>query len=301
LYGTWIEEVAAVHSYHKSGHILGNPAPQTELFAHQHIGGKTLLYIGDGTFGTRRDLRTIEKFQMYPFNDDWTNSLFFSQDPVAIDSVMYDFLYSEGCNPSEGSQNYLHQSAEPLSDVYDPENDGTFISESLGVHEHWNEDVYIFSSGRYLGPSGHGIDFVAIGEGANLAPNKPDKPQGPNSGVPESEYTYISKTNDPEGDQIYYKFSWGDGTESGWLGPYLSGEEVSDSHIWNSIGSYEVKVKAMDEHDKESIWSDPLSVTMPKSKSYIDRLLLWFLQSILEWFPLLEKVLFSFFAVYYYA
>jgi hypothetical protein len=44
---------------------------------------------------------------MYPFNGDWTNSLFFSQDPVAMDSVMYDFLFAEGTNPSEASQNYI--------------------------------------------------------------------------------------------------------------------------------------------------------------------------------------------------
>ena len=120
------------------------------------------MYVGDGTFATKIDHVTIDKFQMYPFNNDWTNSLFFSQDPVAIDSVMYDFLHTEGTNPCEGSQNYLHQSAEPLADTYDPENDGTFLSESLGVHEHWDKSTDIFSSDRYLGPSGDGIDFVAI-------------------------------------------------------------------------------------------------------------------------------------------
>jgi hypothetical protein len=101
---------------------------------------------------------------MYPFNDDWTNSLFFSQDPVAIDSVMYDFLYTEGAYPIEGSQNYLHQSAEPLLNTYDPENDGIYVSESLGVHEHWNCDESIFSANRYIGFSANGIDYVPLGE-----------------------------------------------------------------------------------------------------------------------------------------
>ena len=101
---------------------------------------------------------------MYPFNDDWMNSLFFSQDGVAIDSVMYDFLYSEGTGPGEGAQNYLHQAADPPVGVYDPEGDGIFLSESLGVHEHWDETVDIFSSDRYVGPDQNGIDFIAIGE-----------------------------------------------------------------------------------------------------------------------------------------
>jgi len=164
FFGTWIEPVWDIHNYHTGAFIPGNPAPQTDLLAHEHIGGKTILYVGDGTYGTKIDHKTIAKFQMYPFNDDWTNSLFFSQDPVAIDSVMYDFLHTEGTNPCEGSQNYLHQSAEPPSNVYDPENDGVFVSESLGVHEHWNKTVDIFSSERYSNPSSNGIDFISIGE-----------------------------------------------------------------------------------------------------------------------------------------
>jgi hypothetical protein len=164
MFGTWIEPVAKIHSYHESGHILGNPAPQTDLLAHRHIGGKTLLYVGDGTYATLVDHSNIGKSQMYPFNNDWTNSLFFSQDPVAIDSVMYDFLHAEGTNPSEGSQNYLHQAADPPSGVYDPENDGIYLSDSLGVHEHWNTTVDIFSSNRYSGPSNNGIDFISYGE-----------------------------------------------------------------------------------------------------------------------------------------
>jgi hypothetical protein len=159
LFGTWIEEVAPVHPYHQSGMILGNPTIQTDLLAHEHLGGKTLLYLGDGLYSTKVEQSVIEKFDMYPFEGDWTNSLLFSQDPVAIDSVMYDFLYAEGTNPTEGSQNYLHQSAVPTPDTYDPENDGEFLEESLGVHEHWDASTDIFSSERYSG-----IDFVAIYE-----------------------------------------------------------------------------------------------------------------------------------------
>ncbi len=164
LFGTFIEPVVDLHPYHESGLILGNPTPQTDLLAHKHIGGKTLLYIGDGTYGTLKDHRTISRFNMFPFNDDWTNSLFFSQDPIAIDSVMFDFLNFEGPSPIEGSQNYLHQSAEPILNQYDPENDGEYVSESLGVHEHWDTSVSIFSSDRYSGPENNGIDLLALGE-----------------------------------------------------------------------------------------------------------------------------------------
>ena len=164
FFGSFIEPVSEIHPYHESGLIMGNPAPQVDLFAYEHLGGKTLLYLGDGTFATKVDHMTIAKFLMYPFNDDWTNSLFFSQDPVAMDSVMYDFLLTEGTNPIEGSQNYLHQAAVPTPNFYDPEHDGVYLSKSLGVHEHWDRSVNIFSSDRYSGLAGHGIDYRAYGE-----------------------------------------------------------------------------------------------------------------------------------------
>jgi hypothetical protein len=164
LFGTFIEPVWDIHPYHESGQIMGNPAPQVDLLASEDLGGKTLLYIGDGFYSTLYDHRTIFHFQMEPFCDDWTNSLFISQDPIAIDSVMYDFLHTEGPIPIEGSQNYLHQAAQPDQQVYDPENDGSYVTEGIGVHEHWNTSKPIFSSERYLGPDHDGIDFIVAVE-----------------------------------------------------------------------------------------------------------------------------------------
>ncbi|VVB60757.1 Uncharacterised protein [uncultured archaeon] len=159
FFGIFIEPVVdGLHQYYAAS-LTGGNAPQVDLFAAEEVGGKTLLYLGDGTFATKEDHANIAKFNMYPFNGDWTNSLFFSQDPVTIDSVMYDFLYAEGTNPSEASQNYLHIAAAPPPDVYDPEHDGVYLSESLGVHEHWNTTVDIFSPDRYIG-----IDYVAVSE-----------------------------------------------------------------------------------------------------------------------------------------
>jgi len=70
---------------------------------------------------------------------------------------MFDFLNAEA-NPIEGSQNYLHQAAEPLPNTYDPEGDGIYLSKSLGVHEHWDTSVDIFSSARY----GHGTKLLSL-------------------------------------------------------------------------------------------------------------------------------------------
>jgi len=162
-----MEDVASIHNYHTIGYsAMGNPAPQTDLFAHEDLGSKCVLHIGDGTYGSRYGLADCTYFEMYPFNGDWMSSLFFSQDMVAIDSVMYDFFYVEGTSggPSEGAQNYLHQAADPPDNVYDPEDDGEYLSESLGVHEHWDPSIDIFSPDRYSGPANDGIDFIPIGK-----------------------------------------------------------------------------------------------------------------------------------------
>ena len=94
-------------------------------------------------------------------------------------------------------------------------------------------------------------------------PTVPERPSGQTSGKIGVEYTYTTYTTDADGDLVYYKWDWGDGNFSDWLGPYDSGEEASASHIWQK-GSYEIRVKAKDINNVESYsWSEPLKVKMP--------------------------------------
>jgi len=77
----------------------------------------------------------------------------------------------------------------------------------------------------------------------NINPNKPTI-EGPSVGIQNEEYTYTSYSIDSNRDQIFYLFDWGDGSNSGWLGPYDSGEYCEVSHTWTNKGSFEIKVKA---------------------------------------------------------
>jgi choloylglycine hydrolase len=101
----------------------------------------------------------------------------------------------------------------------------------------------------------------------NNPPNTPNRPSGPSTGNINREYTYSTKTTDPDGDRVLYLFDWGDNTDSGWVGPYDSDEIVRISHDWSKQGSYEVKVKAKDIYGGETDWSEPLPINMPKSKN----------------------------------
>ena len=71
---------------------------------------------------------------------------------------------------------------------------------------------------------------------------------------------------------LFYLFDWGDGTNSGWIGPYNSGVIVNASHIWTEIGDYEIMVKAHDRR-RETDWSEPLTIhvtTLPPDAPSID-------------------------------
>ena len=125
----------------------------------------------------------------------------------------------------------------------------------------------------------------------NNPPNKPSKPSGITSGTAGESYKYSSTATDPDGDQIWYMWDWGDGKNSGWLGPYNSGAVCDALHTWMEEGDYNVKVKAKDQRGDESPWSDPLSVSMPKSKPYLYTPFLNFLQNLIQRFPLLAKLL----------
>jgi C1A family cysteine protease len=96
--------------------------------------------------------------------------------------------------------------------------------------------------------------------------NPPDKPTltGPTNGKVNEVYTYTASATDPDGDDIFYLFDWGDGTNSGWLGPYASDVQASSSHSWSQQETYTIKAKAKDIYGAESGWAT-LPVTMPKN------------------------------------
>ena len=95
---------------------------------------------------------------------------------------------------------------------------------------------------------------------SNEPPNSPDKPSGETDCLIEQDYTYSASATDPDQDQLYYMFDWGDGTTSSWIGPYPSGSQAQASHLWYNKGMFNVAVKAKDVSGIESPWSEPLPI-----------------------------------------
>jgi len=121
----------------------------------------------------------------------------------------------------------------------------------------------------------------------NLPPDKPTI-EGQNKGIPGNEYTYCIIASDPNEDDLYVRWDWDDGTGSEWLGPFVSGSEVCDSHIWDTKGSYTVSVTVEDEHGLSVVAYK--EVTMPRSRNLQNPFLNW-LQSHKYLFPILKLLL----------
>ncbi len=148
---------------------------QVDLMGHSHLGGKTVLYLIDGTFCGKHPIDPApRKMNCAPFNGDWPKSLFASQDPVAIDSVALDFLRTEyeDFPRRPGTDDYLREAAlagdPPSGTFYDSEHAApTKRMASLGVYEHWNNPQDRKYS-RNLG-TGKGIELVPVELGPTAA------------------------------------------------------------------------------------------------------------------------------------
>ena len=123
----------------------GKPGYKTfvDWMSHKDMGQKALLYLIDGTYGSR-DVNGAPnpKWMKEPFNGDWACSIIVSQDEVACDAVAMDIIIGEW--PEFGSLNYcdeyLREAASipntPSGTVY--MQDGQPLTQPLGLFEHWN-------------------------------------------------------------------------------------------------------------------------------------------------------------------
>ena len=201
----------------------------------------------------------------------------------------YDTAVSMLENMTELSVDYFrdildatHLGGTVYSMVYDLSNQ---IMNLYYLHDF--EKTAVINLNEELDKGEHCICFGALFEpDGNQPPEKPEPPTGNESGVPGEVIEYsIVKTSDPDRDKISYIIDWGDGNQSFWV--YNSMGTIKLSHNWTERGTYEIRVKARDIYGSESEWSDPLTVTMPKSINICNPWLLRLIQR----FPIFEKIL----------
>ena len=120
---------------------------------------------------------------------------------------------------------------------------------------------YIWVSCEYACPCTAYLDNVKISE-ANDPPNTPDTPSGPTTLGVGGSGTYTTSATDPEGDQVQYRFDWGDTSISDWTDLVSSGTSASLNYSWDTVGTYVVKAQARDEYGGMSGWSSGLTVVV---------------------------------------
>lgn len=135
----------------------GDYSAYVDLMGSPNLGGKTMLYIVDGLYGMQTNVGAPQQERdrwRRLFNGEWSASYFMSQDPVAIESVCLDFLWSEfqqelgfsGApqfpkGSSKNCDNYLIEAAKGVNAQYGPYRPNGVKIGSLGVHEHWNNAI----------------------------------------------------------------------------------------------------------------------------------------------------------------
>jgi subtilisin family serine protease len=142
------------------------------------------------------------------------------------------------------------------------------------------DNVDPYNSTVYIGTGRLNAQKALYALTTRLPPNTPTI-TGETKGDVQTLYDYTIQTTDPELHEVKYQIDWGDNTTiiTGLSG---SGEEIVVSHTWDTKGTYNIQVKAIDKYGAESDWGS-LTVTMPCS--YTNRPLLQFLELLFERFP----------------
>jgi outer membrane protein assembly factor BamB len=149
---------------------------------------------------------------------------------------------------------------------------GSFDHKMYCLNADTGEKIWSYTTGYIVWSSPAVADEkVYIGSGdhkvycfkdANAAPDAPAIPTGPSIGQKGVNYTFSTVTIDPDGDNVFYLFDWGDGTNSTWIGPYNSSVPGTASHAWADSGNFSIKAKAKDTNGAESDWSTTHSISI---------------------------------------
>jgi len=110
--------------------------------------------------------------------------------------------------------------------------------------------------------------------------------EGATTGKTNSKNVYYVEVFDLEGDDVYYRFNWGDKSESTWKGPiktvaasnsFDSSDKllikIESEHQWTKPGKYTISVEVKDSQGNHGLYNLSLDVTMSKkirNKSIID-------------------------------
>jgi len=203
--------------------------------------------------------------------DDMDASIWITNFTEDIAEIYYDIVGIEIIRSgySYGSDHYYFWQAGYNAVFYHEKNFNDYYHSSQDIIDNMNIGYAIRVSKLIIATLAELSGFITLN-----SPYIPNKPTGEINGNVGSEYTYSTVTTDPQNDEIFYLFDWGDGTDSGWIGSFTSGTTVVANHTWIQRKTYEIKVKAKDAEGYESDWSESLSVTIPRNRYSTNRIII---------------------------
>jgi hypothetical protein len=199
-----------------------------------------------------------------------------SADDIDGDQVQYRFDWDASGTHDYSSWTPLGVSGHTDSLSHTWSSDGSFVVKAQARDD--NNDESGWSNGL----------TVTISAG-NTAPHQPSI-TGPLTGKAGTPHAYAFTSTDPDGDDVSYLIKWGEVGTPSWTAFQASGTPYTESHTWTAQGAYTIEAKSKDIHGDESGWTT-LSVTMPRSISFLNRPILNFLQQHPNLFPMLRQLL----------
>jgi len=114
-----------------------------------------------------------------------------------------------------------------------------------------------------------GEKILQLSDTAQVNSTENDEPYPPiltgdEEGEVGDELSFVVTSTDPNDDDIWYLVEYGDGTDSGWIGPYASGTSGYLLHEYDAIGEYIVKATAKDTYGEQSLYGNQLTVEIKK-------------------------------------
>ena len=147
--------------------------------------------------------------------------------------------------------------------IFNPNNLSLYV-----YHFHDFDQLIHFDLNKEFTKNAYSFELATLFEPTgNTAPEKPDTPTGPSTAATKQTVVFTTNTTDPENQpsEIYYKWNFGDGTESSWTYNYQTYRGLI-THQYKKSGNYQVTVKAKDIYGKESPWSDPLAIRINRNQ-----------------------------------
>ena len=97
--------------------------------------------------------------------------------------------------------------------------------------------------------------------GVNHRPDIPNTPSCSNVKYRiDDNIDFSTFIDDEDNDNLRYRWYWGDGSVSDWIGPCSSGRTVTTSHTYEKVGTYSIKVETKDTDGVFSGLSQPKSI-----------------------------------------